>query len=74
MFKIGDVCIDNEVIAAPMAGVTDRAFRIILKSFGAGLVVSEMISDMGLVHQQERTLRMVDISGETPPVVTKAPP
>jgi len=71
MFKIGDVCIDNEVIAAPMAGVTDRAFRIILKSFGAGLVVSEMISDMGLVHQQERTLRMVDISGETPPVAVQ---
>lgn len=71
MFKIGDVCIDNAVIAAPMAGVTDRAFRIILKSFGAGLVVSEMISDMGLVHQQERTLRMVDISGETPPVAVQ---
>lgn len=71
MLKIGQVCIDNAVIAAPMAGVTDRAFRIILKSFGAGLVVSEMISDMGLMHQQERTLRMIDISGETPPVAVQ---
>ncbi|MGI5880604.1 MAG: tRNA dihydrouridine synthase DusB [Syntrophomonadaceae bacterium] len=71
MFKIGDVCIDNAVVAAPMAGVTDQAFRIILKSFGAGLVVSEMISDMGLVHQQERTLRMIDITGETPPVAVQ---
>lgn len=68
MFLIGNVEIANQVIMAPMAGVTDRAFRIIAKSFGCGLVCTEMISDMGLVYGQSRTRSIADTTGETRPV------
>ncbi|MCX5780259.1 MAG: tRNA dihydrouridine synthase DusB [Firmicutes bacterium] len=71
MFKIGAVEIANQVILAPMAGVTDRAFRSIAKSFGCGLVVTEMISDMGLIYGQSRTQRIADTSGETRPVAVQ---
>lgn len=54
MFAIGNVIISNRVLAAPLAGVSDRAFRIIAKSFGCGLVTTEMVSDMGLVYGQEK--------------------
>ena len=50
MLKIGTVLIPNRVFSAPMAGVTD-SFQII-RSCGAGLVYTEMISDMGLVYGQ----------------------
>ena len=52
MFSIGDVKMVNPVVLAPMAGVTDKAFRVIAKSFGCGLVCTEMISDMGLVFDR----------------------
>lgn len=68
MFLIGDVEIANQVIVAPMAGVTDRAFRIIAQSFGCGLVFTEMISDMGLVYGQVRTLQIADTEEEKRPV------
>lgn len=68
MFLIGNVEIANQVIMAPMAGVTDRAFRIIAKSFGCGLVCTEMISDMGLVYGQSRTRSIADTTEETRPV------
>lgn len=71
MFFIGDVEIANQVIMAPMAGVTDRAFRIIAKSFGCGLVFTEMISDMGLIYGQSRTQRIADTSEEKRPVAVQ---
>ena len=46
-FKIGDIQIDNSVVVAPMAGISNSAFRVTVKEFGAGLVVCEMISDKG---------------------------
>lgn len=71
MFSIGKIQIANQVITAPMAGVTDRAFRIIAKSFGCGLVFTEMISDMGLVYGQSRTHRIADTTGEKRPVAVQ---
>lgn len=68
MFSIGDISIKNRVVAAPMAGVTDKAFRIIMKPFGPGLVVTEMISDKGLVYGQSRTRRLADTEGEESPL------
>ncbi len=68
MFTIGNVEIENRVVAAPLAGITDRAYRIILKSMGCGLVFTEMISDMGLVYNGTKTRQIADISGEKRPV------
>src|SRR6056297_1090926 len=67
MFSIGDVTIPNAAIAAPMAGVTDKAYRRILKSYGVGLLYSEMISAKGMLHGNKRTFDMIDVdAGERP--------
>ncbi|HZK44284.1 MAG TPA: tRNA dihydrouridine synthase DusB [Syntrophomonadaceae bacterium] len=68
MLKIGNVQIKNRVIAAPMAGVTDKAWRIMAKEFNCGLVYTEMVSDMGLVYEQLRTEMIADTKGEEPPI------
>lgn len=49
--KIGDVELKNNVIMAPMAGVTDIAYRIILEEMGAGLATTEMVSAKGLYYK-----------------------
>ncbi|MDF9444838.1 tRNA-dihydrouridine synthase, partial [Limosilactobacillus mucosae] len=49
-WQIGNVTIPNQVVVAPMAGVTNSAFRVICKKFGAGYVVCEMISDRGIMY------------------------
>lgn len=61
MWKIGDVEIKNRVVVAPMAGVTNSAFRTITKEFGAGLVVCEMISDKALINGNKKTKGMLHI-------------
>ena len=55
---IGDVEIPNRTVLAPMAGVTNSAFRTIAKELGAGLVVMEMVSDKGIQYNNEKTLHM----------------
>ncbi|WP_443031053.1 tRNA dihydrouridine synthase DusB [Streptococcus sp. DD12] len=66
-FYIGDVEIPNRTVLAPMAGVTNSAFRTIAKEFGAGLVVMEMVSDKGIQYNNEKTLHMLHIDeGEHP--------
>ncbi|MDZ4195635.1 MAG: tRNA dihydrouridine synthase DusB [Candidatus Izemoplasmatales bacterium] len=61
LWKIGSVEINNQVVIAPMAGVTNPAFRMIVKEFGAGLVYSEMVSDKGLGHNNQRTKDMLAV-------------
>lgn len=58
MFKIGDVEIENPVVIAPLAGVSNIAFRKIAKKFGAGLVCNEMVSDKALYYDSKKTLKM----------------
>lgn len=55
MLRIGNVSLDNNIILAPMAGITDLAFRLTAKEFGAGLVCSEMISAKGLFYKDKNT-------------------
>lgn len=62
MWKIGDVAIPNRVVAAPLAGISNAAFRHIAHAMGAGLIYTEMISDKGIEHGNRRTLSMLDIS------------
>lgn len=56
---IGDVKIDNRVVVAPMAGISNAAFRVTVKEAGAGLVVCEMISDKGIHYRNQKTLDML---------------
>ena len=66
-FMIGNVEIPNRTVLAPMAGVTNSAFRTIAKELGAGLVVMEMVSDKGIQYNNEKTLHMLHIDeGENP--------
>lgn len=59
--KIGGFMPLNNVFLAPMAGVTDKAFRIICKEFGSGLVYTEMVSSKGLYYGSKKTDLMLDI-------------
>ena len=59
MFKIGNVLIDNRIVLAPMAGVCNSAFRKIIKEMGCSLVFAEMISDKGLIYNNEKTVNML---------------
>lgn len=60
-WKTGNVEIPNRVVVAPMAGITNAAFRVTVKEFGAGLVVCEMISDRGIQLRNKKTLEMLYI-------------
>ncbi len=58
-FKIGNLVINNKIILAPMAGVSNSPFRILSRQYGAGLVFAEMVSDKGLIYQNEKTKRLL---------------
>ena len=68
VWKIRDVEIPNPVVVAPMAGVTNQAFRLIVKKFGAGLVYSEMVSDKGLDYGNRKTLGMLAVDPAEKPL------
>lgn len=59
MLRIGNISLRNRLVMAPMAGITNQAFRLIVKRLGAGLVVTEMVSAVGLSRGHERTLRYI---------------
>jgi nifR3 family TIM-barrel protein len=68
MFKIGNIEIRNKVVIAPMAGVSNVAFRTICKEFGAGLIYAEMVSDKALTFRNEKTLKMIEVVEEERPL------
>ncbi|MBU1020332.1 MAG: tRNA dihydrouridine synthase DusB [Firmicutes bacterium] len=68
MFKIGDIEIRNKVVIAPMAGVSNVAFRSIMKEFGAGLVYAEMVSDKALTFRNPKTFRMLEVAENEHPM------
>lgn len=66
-WKIRDIVIDNQVVIAPMAGISNPAFRVICKQFGAGLIYTEMVSDKALYYDNEKTIGMTSVEkGEHP--------
>ncbi|RNC78927.1 tRNA dihydrouridine synthase DusB [Piscirickettsia salmonis] len=69
--KIGPYAVDNRLILAPMAGVTDRPFRMLCKRLGAGLVVSEMVSSQQNLRQSRKTQLRMDHRGEVAPIVVQ---
>lgn len=68
MFKIGNVEIPNRIVLAPMAGITNKAFRTIAKEFGAGLVYSEMVSDKAICFKNAKTLGMLQVDEHEHPM------
>lgn len=66
--KIGDITLNTNVFLAPMAGVTDLTFREICKKFGAGLVVSEMISSKALYYNDRKTFELLKTSDKESPL------
>ena len=66
--KISNLSIKNNLFLAPMAGVTDRPFRMLCKSFGAGVAVSEMVTSNSLLYGSEKTKRRANHEGEVDPI------
>ena len=65
---IGNVTLDNNIILAPMAGVTDLPFRLLCKEQGAGLVCTEMISAKAILYKNKNTDALMEIHPEEMPV------
>ncbi len=66
--QIGPYALKNKLIVAPMAGVTDRPFRILCKRMGAAMAVSEMVSSNSLLWGSEKTQRRANHDGEPTPI------
>ncbi len=66
--QIGPHILRNNLIVAPMAGVTDRPFRQLCKAMGAGMAVSEMISSNAQLRNTSKSLRRADHQGEVDPI------
>ena len=66
--KIGNVELENNLILAPMAGVTNRPFRMICKEYGAGMVCTEMASARAMFHNDLKTKRLLNTEGEKRPI------
>ena len=68
MWKIGNITIDNRIVMAPMAGISDSAYRLICKEMGAGLVYAEMVSDKAIVYGNKKTIDMLYMREEERPI------
>jgi tRNA-dihydrouridine synthase B len=66
--QIGNHTLKNNLVVAPMAGVTDRPFRQLCKKMGAGLAVSEMVTSNSLLYGSEKTRRRANHEGEVNPI------
>jgi tRNA-dihydrouridine synthase B len=66
--QIGPYKLKNNLIVAPMAGVTDRPFRQLCKKLGAGMAVSEMVTSNSLLYGSAKTLRRANHEGEVNPI------
>ncbi len=69
--KIGKVELENNLILAPMAGITDLPFRLICKEYGAGAVCTEMVSAKALFYGDEKTKLLLNTKGEKGPIIVQ---
>ncbi len=66
--KIGNVELENNILLAPMAGITDLPFRVMCKNYGAGLVCTEMASSKAIFYNDKKTKDILKIEGEKRPI------
>ncbi len=69
--KIGNLLLENNLFLAPMAGVTDKAFRLITKPFGPALMYTEMVSGKGLHYKSNKTASLLEVLEEEKPVAAQ---
>ena len=69
--KIGNVELENNVFLAPMAGITDRPFRMVCKEFNPGLVYTEMVSSKGLYYKDSKTDLLLNMKDEKRPIAVQ---
>ena len=69
--KIGNVTLDNNLILAPMAGVTDRPYRLLCKEQGCGLVVTEMVSAKAILYKNRNTKALLEVDEREHPVAVQ---
>lgn len=67
-WKIGNISVLNRIVIAPMAGISNGAFRELCFKNGAGLVYTEMVSDKAIVYDNKKTRLMIDIADQYHPV------
>lgn len=70
-FKIGNQVFQNNILLAPMAGVTDRAFRILCKEQGAGITFSEMISAKGVHYDSKKSMSLAELDPSEKPAAVQ---
>lgn len=63
MNKIREILQENPVVAAPMAGVSDRPSRLIAREYGCGLIYTEMISAKALTYRNQKTYLLMNMKG-----------
>jgi tRNA-dihydrouridine synthase B len=68
MWKIGNVNINNKVVLAPMAGVSNSAYRTIIKEMGCGLIFAEMVSDKAITYGSNKTIEMLYMTDYERPI------
>jgi len=66
--KIGSVTLPNNTVMAPLAGITNLPFRLMVKELGCGLVCSEMISSNGLIYQSPKTIQLMNSAEKEKPL------
>lgn len=69
--KIGNVELRNNILLAPMAGITDLPFRLICEKYGAGLTCTEMVSSKGIFYDDSKTKLLLDLTEEKRPVAAQ---
>lgn len=69
--KIGNIELPHCVLPAPMAGVTDKPFRLLVREFDCTLVYTEMVSDNALVMGTRKTKAILDLTGESSPIAVQ---
>lgn len=67
-WKIGNIELENQVVVAPMAGISNQAFRSIVKECNPGLIYAEMVSTNGLIYDNQKTMKMLETHAEEHPL------
>lgn len=68
MWEIGNIEIKNQVVLAPMAGISNTSYRTIIKEMGAGLIYAEMVSDKAIMFDNDRTIELLKMRESERPI------